>query len=134
MSNTPGSGFRGRRAVVIGAGLGGLTAARALADHFEQVTVIERDQLPSEPTQRAGIPQGRHAHALLGGGQRALEELFPGFVHDLAGAGAVPYRVGLDNWLERPGTTPFRCAISGGWPTPCPGRWSRSRCDAAWSS
>ena len=36
----------GRRAVVVGAGIGGLAAARALVDHFEQVVVLERDMLP----------------------------------------------------------------------------------------
>ena len=35
-----------RQAVVIGAGIGGLAAARALSDHFEQVVVLERDPLP----------------------------------------------------------------------------------------
>ena len=39
----------GKQAVVIGAGMGGLTAAAALADHFDQVVVLERDTLPSEP-------------------------------------------------------------------------------------
>ena len=43
----------GTQAVVIGAGMGGLTAAGALADHFDQVLVLERDTLPSEPTHRA---------------------------------------------------------------------------------
>ena len=69
----------GQQAVVIGAGMGGLTAARALADHFERVLVLELDVLPADPIDRHGVPQGRHVHALLAGGQRALAELFPGF-------------------------------------------------------
>ena len=97
----------GKQAVVIGAGMGGLTAAGALADHFDQVVVLERDTLPSEPTYRAGTPQARHVHALLLSGQRALSELFPGFEQDLERAGAVPLRVGLDVRLERPGYDPF---------------------------
>jgi 2-polyprenyl-6-methoxyphenol hydroxylase-like FAD-dependent oxidoreductase len=97
----------GRQAVVIGAGMGGLTAAGALADSFDQVVVLERDTLPSEPTYRAGTPQARHVHALLLSGQRALSELFPGFEQDLARAGAVPLRVGLDVRVERPGYDPF---------------------------
>ncbi len=36
----------GKQAVVIGAGMGGLAAAGALADYFEQVMVLERDSLP----------------------------------------------------------------------------------------
>ncbi len=97
----------GNQAVVIGAGMGGLAAAGALADHFEQVVVLERDTLPSEPTHRAGTPQARHVHALLLSGQRALSELFPGFERDLARAGAVRLQAGLDPRLEPPGYNPF---------------------------
>jgi 2-polyprenyl-6-methoxyphenol hydroxylase-like FAD-dependent oxidoreductase len=97
----------GKQAVVIGAGMGGLAAAGALAGCFEQVFVLERDTLPSEPAYRAGTPQARHVHALLLSGQRALSELFPGFEQDLARAGAVPLRVGLDLRMERPGYDPF---------------------------
>jgi len=93
----------GKQAVVIGAGMGGLTAAGALADHFDQVLVLERDTLPSEPAHRAGTPQARHVHGLLLSGQRALGELFPGFEQDLARAGAVPLRAGLDIRVERRG-------------------------------
>jgi 2-polyprenyl-6-methoxyphenol hydroxylase-like FAD-dependent oxidoreductase len=87
--------------------MGGLAAAGALADHFEQVVVLERDTLPSEPTHRAGTPQARHVHALLLSGQRALSELFPGFEQDLARAGAVRLQAGLDPRLEPPGYNPF---------------------------
>ncbi|VIO71461.1 Putative epoxidase LasC [Bradyrhizobium ivorense] len=97
----------GKRAVVIGAGMAGLSAAGALADHFGQVVVLERDILPSEPAHRAGTPQARHSHALLFGGQRALSNLFPGFEQDLARAGAVPLRAGLDIRFERRGYDPF---------------------------
>ena len=97
----------GKQAVVIGAGMGGLTAAGALADCFDQVVVLERDILPSEPAYRAGTPQARHVHALLLSGQRALGELFPEFEQDLARAGAVPLKVGLDVRIERPGYDPF---------------------------
>src|SRR5678816_2395664 len=97
----------GRRAVVIGAGIGGLTAARVLADHFEHVLILERDALPVEPEDRPSIPQGRHVHGLLRGGQNALEELLPGFERDLAAGGAVPVRSGLDVRVERPGFDPF---------------------------
>jgi 2-polyprenyl-6-methoxyphenol hydroxylase-like FAD-dependent oxidoreductase len=97
----------GREAVVVGAGMAGLPAARALADYFEHVVVLERDTLPPDASPRIGTPQARHTHALLGGGQRALGELFPGFERALARAGAVPLRVGLDVRLERPGFDPF---------------------------
>jgi 2-polyprenyl-6-methoxyphenol hydroxylase-like FAD-dependent oxidoreductase len=97
----------GKQAVVIGAGMAGLAAAGALADSFDQVVILERDSLPAEPTFRTGTPQSRHLHGLLLGGQRALCDLFSGFEQDLAGAGAVPLRVGLDVRVERPGYDPF---------------------------
>jgi 2-polyprenyl-6-methoxyphenol hydroxylase-like FAD-dependent oxidoreductase len=97
----------GKQAVVIGAGMAGLTAAGGLADHFNNIVVLERDSLPSEPVQRAGTPQAWHVHALLFSGQRALNELFPGFEQDLVRAGAVPLRAGLDVRVERPGYDPF---------------------------
>jgi 2-polyprenyl-6-methoxyphenol hydroxylase-like FAD-dependent oxidoreductase len=102
-----GSSLIGRRAIVIGAGIGGCSAARALADYFEQVVIVERDSLPAEPIPRSGVPQSQQVHGLLGGGQRALEELFPGFGLDLAAAGAAPLRVGLDIRVERQGYDPF---------------------------
>ncbi|MDJ1132398.1 hypothetical protein [Streptomyces iconiensis] len=76
-------------AVVLGAGMAGLCAARAAAGHFEKVTVVERDRLPPDATARRGIPQGRHVHALLGTGAHALERLFPGLAGELVASGAV---------------------------------------------
>jgi len=96
-----------RRAVVIGASMGGLCAARALADHYAEVVVLERDTLPSEPVSRPGTPQAKHVHVLLAGGLQALESLFPGVEGDLQRAGAVPVRAGLDIRIERPGFDPF---------------------------
>lgn len=97
----------GRQAIVVGAGIGGLTAARTLADHFERVLVLERDALPEHPDARTGTPQANHVHALLAGGQHALGDLFAGFENDLAGTGEVALRAGLDIRTERPGYDPF---------------------------
>jgi 2-polyprenyl-6-methoxyphenol hydroxylase-like FAD-dependent oxidoreductase len=87
--------------------MAGLTAARVLADHFAQVVVLERDALPAEPAYRPGTPQARHVHLLLAGGQQALCELFPGFEQELAQAGGVPIRSGLDLRWEPAGYDPF---------------------------
>src|SRR5580704_13051860 len=97
----------GRQAVVVGAGLAGLTAARVLADHFEQVIVLEGDVLPASAAHRTGTPQSKHLHGLLPSGLNALNELSPGFSDDLDRGGAVPLRVGLDVRMERPGYDPF---------------------------
>jgi len=93
----------GERAVVIGAGIGGLTAARALADAFETVTIVERDELPEGTAARRAVPQGRHCHALLPGGLRALDELYPGISDEMIAAGAPTYEA----------LTDFRFSIGG---------------------
>ncbi|MER8234999.1 FAD-dependent monooxygenase [Streptomyces sp. NPDC094049] len=77
-----------RHAVVIGGSLAGLLAARVLAEHAEKVTVVERDRFPEGPESRSGVPQGRHLHVLIHGGQRALDELLPGFTDELRELGA----------------------------------------------
>jgi len=76
------------RAVVIGGGVAGLLAARVLADHVDQVTIVERDRLPDEARFRAGVPQSRHVHQLLARGRAILEQLFPGIARELLAAGA----------------------------------------------
>src|SRR6201987_1572083 len=78
----------GERAVVLGASLGGLLAARVLADFYRTVTVVERDELPDDAVNRRGVPQGRHVHALLPRGARILDELFPGILSELVASGA----------------------------------------------
>lgn len=78
----------GDHAVVLGASMGGLLAARVLADFFGTVTVVERDVLPNGPAIRQGVPQGRHVHVLLARGAQILDELFPGFLNELVADGA----------------------------------------------
>ncbi len=77
----------GAHAVVLGASMAGLVAARVLAEFYESVTVVERDELPDTAANRRGVPQGRHAHALLGRGSLILGDLFPGFGDELVAAG-----------------------------------------------
>jgi 2-polyprenyl-6-methoxyphenol hydroxylase-like FAD-dependent oxidoreductase len=75
-------------ALVLGAGIAGLLAARAVAEAYDRVTVVDRDDLPDRPTPRRGVPQGPHAHALLARGRQVLEDLFPGLTADLVADGA----------------------------------------------
>src|SRR5258708_12093838 len=96
-----------KQAVVVGAGMGGLAAAKAVAPHFEKVIVFDRDALPDEPAPRPGTPQAWHTHGLLAGGLRALECLFPGIELDLVEPGAVRMRVRPELRLEAPGFHPF---------------------------
>ena len=78
----------GDHAVVLGASMAGLAAARVLADTYERVTLLDRDALPAGAAHRKGVPQSRHAHGLLAGGRAALEELFPGLTDELVANGA----------------------------------------------
>lgn len=79
----------GGHAVVVGASMAGLSAATVLARRFRRVTIIERDQLDGTGNARRGVPQGRHAHALLAAGRYALERLHPGVIDELVESGAL---------------------------------------------
>src|SRR5262245_433674 len=91
----------GGRAIVIGAGIGGLAAAGALAPYFQQVIILERDRLSDAAEARLGVPQGRHTHGLLAGGLRALNDIFPGYEQALVEAGANRIRAATDIRYER---------------------------------
>jgi 2-polyprenyl-6-methoxyphenol hydroxylase-like FAD-dependent oxidoreductase len=81
----------GQHAIVLGASMAGLLAARVLSEAFERVTVVERDDLRPRDGLRAtrrGVSQGGHAHALLARGHQILEnDLFPGLTKELEGLG-----------------------------------------------
>jgi 2-polyprenyl-6-methoxyphenol hydroxylase-like FAD-dependent oxidoreductase len=85
VSTTP---HRSAHAVVLGASMAGLMTARVLADHFEMVTLVERDDLPIEPEDRRGVPQGRHVHLVQPRCAEVLDELFPGILRDLTASGS----------------------------------------------
>ena len=72
------SGKKHLRCVIIGASFAGLLMARALSDFFEEVILLEKDDLPAleykrvEVT-RAGVPQARIGHILLCQGKEVSE-------------------------------------------------------------
>lgn len=76
-----------RRAVVLGGSIGGILAARVLADHFDVVDVIDRDKVLGVDVARRGTPHTRHAHGLHARGHLNLEALFPGFTDELRAIG-----------------------------------------------
>ncbi len=79
----------GGRAVVMGASLAGLLAARVLSERYGEVVLVERDLLPEGAQARKGTPQAVHPHGLLARGLEVLEELFPGFTAAMVARGAV---------------------------------------------
>ncbi len=94
----------GRTAVVLGGSVAGLCAAGALAPHFDEVLVLERDELPPDAEHRRGVPQSKHPHFLLNSGRRAMNDLFPGFEADLIAAGGLHLTASMDTaYLEGPG-------------------------------
>jgi 2-polyprenyl-6-methoxyphenol hydroxylase-like FAD-dependent oxidoreductase len=90
----------GERAVVIGASMAGLLAARALADFYGTVTVLERDAFPVSDIPRKGVPQGRHAHGLLARGRNVIERFFPGWTDEVVASGGIRGDIAGDvNWV-----------------------------------
>jgi len=90
-------------AVVIGASIAGLAAARVLGDRYETVIVLERDELPNVNAPRQGVPQGPHCHVLVAAGLREFERLLPGFRAELIAAGGTPIEIGSELYLTRYG-------------------------------
>ncbi|MGN6524182.1 MAG: NAD(P)/FAD-dependent oxidoreductase, partial [Actinomycetes bacterium] len=86
----------GSRAVVMGASMAGLLAARVLADAFDDVVVADRDTWPAGVAPRRGVPQGRQVHALLARGRDALDVLLPRLSDDLVARGALRFDTGAD--------------------------------------
>ncbi|GAA4012314.1 FAD-dependent oxidoreductase [Allokutzneria multivorans] len=76
-----------RRAVVLGASMAGLLAARVLSDHAEEVLIIERDASEADNEPRPGVPQGTQVHGLLPAGNLQLDRWFPGFTAEAIEAG-----------------------------------------------
>ncbi len=82
----------GQTAVVVGAGIIGLLTARVLADYFDHVVILDKDE-PQETNgpifhARKSAPQGHHLHILLSGGAQIICDLFPGIDQDFVQAGA----------------------------------------------
>jgi 2-polyprenyl-6-methoxyphenol hydroxylase-like FAD-dependent oxidoreductase len=103
---------RSGHAVVLGASISGLLAARVLSDAFAKVTVVDRDELPAAAVPRRCVPQGSHGHGLLAAGHAALAELFDGFAADAAALGGIPVDIQRDIlWISD--GRPLRNAESG---------------------
>ena len=106
-------------AVVIGGGLAGMCAARALSDFVDTVTIVERDAYPTAQDFRPGVPQARHVHNLLARGLQEFDAFFPGFERRMREGGAVAVETGWDvatrwptGWSQRNHTGLWRLYAS----------------------
>jgi 2-polyprenyl-6-methoxyphenol hydroxylase-like FAD-dependent oxidoreductase len=92
----------GRTAIVVGASIAGLLAARALSGHFDRVLVLDKDELPGPDRARKAVPQGNHIHVIWSGGAAAIERHFPGLWHEMQALGAIAFDNSLDmRWFHR---------------------------------
>ncbi len=74
---------------MVGASIAGLLAARVLADTYDHVTLVERDDLEGDPGTRRGVPHARQPHALLSRGLSVMQQLYPDVLADFRHAGAL---------------------------------------------
>lgn len=75
--------------VVCGGGVSGLLAAKALAEHFQHVVVLEARTATSKGSFARPVSQGHHVHHLLRQGMDRMVQLFPNLDKILVSAGAV---------------------------------------------
>src|SRR5438477_11293615 len=99
-------------AIIIGGSIAGLTTGQVLSNHFDMVTIIDRDIFPEGVGSRKGVPQARHIHVLLARGKEVLDELFPGLQDEL-GQGGAP-------WLDV--STDLAWLLPAGWKQSMPSR------------
>lgn len=76
-------------ALVLGASMAGLLTARVLSNHFDRVTIVERDPVHDQPESRKGQPQTRHLHGLLANGLATMTRYFPDLPAALVEHGAI---------------------------------------------
>jgi 2-polyprenyl-6-methoxyphenol hydroxylase-like FAD-dependent oxidoreductase len=86
----------GRRAIVVGASIAGLMAARVLSEYFDQVVAIDRDEIEDGPAVHKSVPQGHHLHAFLQGGLNVVSSLYPSVTEELGRLGATKIAMGRD--------------------------------------
>lgn len=84
------------RAVVLGASVAGSLAAGVLSEFFDEVVVVERDDLEGASPGRRGVPQSQQLHGLLDRGLEEMERVYPGLTRELVDDGALSGDVGFD--------------------------------------
>jgi 2-polyprenyl-6-methoxyphenol hydroxylase-like FAD-dependent oxidoreductase len=103
---------RQERAIVIGASIAGLLAARVLSERYSEVVLLERDALPDRAAPRKGTPHALQPHGLLARGRQILDELFPGFTDELVVQGGLRGDIGTEVAVDANGRR-FACSPVG---------------------
>ncbi|MCP2336091.1 NAD(P)/FAD-dependent oxidoreductase [Actinomadura rupiterrae] len=85
-------------AVVLGGSVAGTLAARVLSEHYDQVVVVDRDEVLGVAGPRRGAPHTAHAHGLHARGQIILDRLFPAMMDDLRTMGIPVGDLGEMRW------------------------------------
>ncbi len=106
------------RVIVVGGGVGGLTAALALGRAGHAVTVLERDPLPATAdaeaafaAERRGAPQVHQTHGFLARLQVELREHFPDVLADLLAAGGTTMPMTASLGEPRPGDEDLKVIV-----------------------
>ena len=66
-----------------------MASARVRSEHFDEVVLFDRDDIPNDTSVRNGVPQANHFHGILPGGLEIMENFFPGFTKELDRCGSV---------------------------------------------
>ena len=107
-----------QRAIIVGAGVGGLTAALTLARQGLEVIVFERDPLPeiadveaAFDAERRGAPQVHQTHGFLARIVVELRERLPDVLEDMLAAGCVTMPTTTSLGDPQPGDDDLRVLV-----------------------
>ena len=91
-------------AIVIGASITGLMAAKVLSKYYSRVLILEKDEVGEEAVSRKGQPHTRHLHGLLPAGLNVMRSYFPDLLEELeqGGANIVDFAGGM-HWFTHGG-------------------------------